>query len=61
MKLDAIFSSNMVFAANKSILIYGTGRGEAQICFAGLTKTVISADENCLWNFLPCTTAARMN
>lgn len=42
MKLDPIFSSNMIFAANKPVLIYGTGSGKAQICFAGQTVTVVS-------------------
>lgn len=45
MKLDSIFSSNMVFVANKPIRVYGTGRGSGQLRFAGLTKTVVSEDE----------------
>ena len=45
MKLNPIFSSNMVFAAGKGILIYGTGKGKAYIDFAGHTKTVVSDGE----------------
>ena len=45
MKLNPIFSGNMVFAANKPILIYGTGKGEAQISFAGITRAVISSED----------------
>ena len=34
MKLNAIFTSHMVFAANKKIRIYGEGDGVAEIFFA---------------------------
>ena len=47
MKLNAIFASNMVFAANKPIRIYGTGNGSASISFAGITKELVS--ENGFW------------
>lgn len=40
MKLDNIFSSHMVFAADKPIRVYGEGEGEIQVCFADKeTKT----------------------
>jgi sialate O-acetylesterase len=39
MKLDKIFTSNMVFAAGKPIRIYGDGNGTAEVCFAGMSKT----------------------
>ena len=42
MKLNAIFASNMVFAANKPIRIYGEGMGVAEISFANQTTTVSS-------------------
>ena len=45
MKLNKIFTSHMVFAANKTIKIYGEGSGIAKITFAGITKSV-SSDEN---------------
>ena len=40
--LDSIFTSHMVFPAGKPIRIYGNGKGEIQISFAGQTKTVQS-------------------
>ncbi len=43
MKLNAIFASNMVFAANKPIRVYGEGAGTAEISFAG---KVITANSN---------------
>ena len=36
MKLDNIFSSHMVFAANKPIKVYGKGEGEVTVNFAGI-------------------------
>lgn len=45
MKLNPIFSSNMVFAVNKPIMIYGTGNGSAEISFAGQKKSVVSNEE----------------
>lgn len=44
MKLNRIFSSNMVFAANKPIRVYGSGKGSASISFAGATKGFTSED-----------------
>ncbi len=45
MKLNNIFSSHMVFPANKPIHIYGTGKGTGKITFAGKTTT-INSDKN---------------
>lgn len=45
MKLNQIFTSNMVFAAELPIRIYGEGSGRAEISFAGFTKTVQSNEE----------------
>ena len=42
MKLNAIFASNMVFAANKPIRVYGEGEGTAEISFAGKVITAFS-------------------
>ena len=42
MKLADIFTSDMVFAANKPIRIFGYGQGSASVTFAGETKTVVS-------------------
>ena len=44
MLLNKIFSSHMVFAANKPILIYGEGKGVGEITFAGVTKKVVSTE-----------------
>ncbi|MBQ7347643.1 MAG: hypothetical protein IJW55_06765 [Clostridia bacterium] len=46
MELNKIFSSNMVFAANKPIRIYGEGCGKVTIDFAGQTKSGIFNDKN---------------
>lgn len=53
MKLNNIFGSNMVFAAELPIRIYGTGVGKAKITFAGQTKTVVSDKEEWLIEFSP--------
>ena len=53
MKLNKIFSSNMVFAANLPIRIYGEGKGTAEITFAGNTKQFSSNDENWMVEFPP--------
>lgn len=45
MKLNKIFTSNMVFAANKPIRIYGYGSGEAKLCFAGMEAIVRSESD----------------
>ncbi len=42
MKLNAIFASNMVFAANLPIRVYGEGSGTAEITFAGKVMTANS-------------------
>lgn len=51
MKLNAIFNSNMVFAANKPIRIYGDGNGLAEIEFAGITKKVYSDTDKWIAEF----------
>ena len=48
MKLNPIFSSHMVFAANKPIRIYGEGAGTAEVSFAGLTGSVTSESDSWL-------------
>lgn len=53
MKLNNIFTSNMVFASRLPIRIYGTGSGSAEITFAGQTKTVVSNKEEWLVEFPP--------
>lgn len=53
MRLNNIFSSNMVFAEGLPVRIYGTGSGEAKITFAGQTKIVESNDDNWLVEFSP--------
>ena len=45
MKLNKIFTSNMVFAANKPIRIYGYGVGEAVIRFGDTEKKVASESD----------------
>ena len=47
MKLNSIFSSNMVFPAHKEIFFYGTGTGNVRILFDGQVKS-IHADGD--WN-----------
>lgn len=42
MRLNKIFSSHMVFSANKPIRIYGNGAGQAKIIFNGIEKNIIS-------------------
>lgn len=51
MKLDSIFCSSMVFAANKPIRIYGKGQGQARISFASHQKTVISCHDTWVVEF----------
>lgn len=51
MKLNPIFNSNMVFAANKPIRIYGDGNGLAEIEFAGVTKKVYSETDKWIAEF----------
>ncbi len=51
MKLNAIFGSHMVFAADLPIRIYGKGRGEATITFASKTISTVSDGEDWLVEF----------
>ena len=53
MKLASIFSSHMVFAHSEPIRVFGTGTGNAQITFAGVTQTVNSDGENWMVEFSP--------
>lgn len=53
MKLNAIFTSNMVFAANKPIRIFGEGNGTATIGFAGREIKVNSENEGWMVEFPP--------
>lgn len=53
MKLNPIFSSNMVFAHSRPIRIFGSGMGEAKITFDGVTKTVSSESEKWVTEFAP--------
>ena len=46
MKLDRIFTSNMVFAAEKPIRVYGTGEGEVTVRFAGQCVSTKSEGDN---------------
>lgn len=48
MELDKIFSSNMVFAVRKPILICGKGAGEIQLSFAQQEQTVTA--QNGMWS-----------
>ena len=53
MELNKIFSSNMVFAANLPIRIYGEGHGKAEISFADYSETVNSTCERWMVEFPP--------
>ena len=53
MELDRIFSSNMVFAANLPIRIYGEGPGRAEISFADYSETVVSTSDSWMVEFPP--------
>jgi len=53
MKLNKLFKSHMVFAANKPIRIFGEGKGSAFITFAGITKEFTSDNEKWLIEFPP--------
>ena len=46
MELNKIFTSHMVFAAHKPIKIYGSGKGRAEISFAGEKTVCMSDSEN---------------
>lgn len=47
MRLGDVFSSGMVFAANKPIRIFGYGNGVGTVTFDGVSKTVVS--EGAFW------------
>ena len=51
MKLNPIFTSGAVFAANQPIRIYGEGCGEAIVTFANQTKNVTAVDSKWLVEF----------
>ena len=53
MKLNAIFNSHMVFAASLPIRVYGSGKGQAKITFAGETKNVFSNTDEWMVEFPP--------
>ena len=46
MELNAIFCSGMVFAANKPIRVFGTGKGRATVIFLGIERSLESCGEN---------------
>lgn len=51
MKLNAIFTSNMVFASDKPIRIYGEGSGLAEITFADSVQKVYSDTDKWIVEF----------
>lgn len=51
MNLNKIFSSNMVFPANKPIKIYGDGNGEIEIFFADYYKKIVSQNNSWIVEF----------
>ena len=53
LKLDPIFSSNMVFAAGLPIRIYGTGQGKGKVIFAGKSKSFVSEKDTWILEFSP--------
>jgi|GEM_PF-918871 len=53
MKLADVFSSDMVFAANKPIRIFGNGQGSATVTFAGTCQTVVSHTPTWCVEFAP--------
>lgn len=53
MKLNPIFTSHMVIPAHKPVRIWGVGRGEATVEFAGQKKSFCSEEENWLIEFPP--------
>lgn len=55
MKLNPIFKSHMVFAAEKCIRIYGEGSGTAEICFANMIKKIESSTDRWYVEFPPMT------
>lgn len=53
MKTDSIFSSNMVFAANKPIKVYGDGEGEIKVSFANQETKTTAKDGRWFAEFEP--------
>ena len=51
MKLNKIFTSNMVFPGHKPVRIYGTGKGKVEISFADCKKELTSFSENWMVEF----------
>lgn len=45
MKLNTIFSDNMVFAENRPVRIFGTGKGRAKISFLGEEKECVNEND----------------
>lgn len=56
MKLSPVFASHMVFAAGKPVRIFGTGKGEVTVSFAGASRSLISEGEKWLVELppMPC-------
>lgn len=53
MKLNKIFKSHMVFAANKPVRIFGEGCGNIKITFNGAEKVHVSENEKWVVEFPP--------
>ena len=53
MKLVQIFTSNLVFAVEKPIRVFGTGKGIAEIVFRGEKRRVESDGGNWMVEFAP--------
>lgn len=53
MQLNKLFTSHMVFQANKPIRIFGDGTGECKISFCGNTKKVVSTTDKWITEFEP--------
>lgn len=51
MYLNRIYTSNMVLPAKKELVFCGTGKGRAEITFAGITKMVLSDKDDWKVNF----------
>ena len=53
MKLNEIFSSNLVFAKDKPIKVFGTGKGSGEITFLDKTQTFVSQSDFWCVEFAP--------
>lgn len=53
MNLNKIFTSHMVFPANKPIRIFGEGSGIAKVCFGGVCKEIKSKGDSWIVEFEP--------